>query len=154
MMRRQIATVLVTGPLIAATGQIVQAHARTVEFRGVLDNAPLEVKPKSNEVETDAVKEFKATGRNPYRGQEPALAEGKGLYLAHCQACHLPDGTGRIGPSLVGDEHTYPRVATDVGMFEVIYGGASGVMPSWSQRGMTQDEMLKIIAYVRSLKRP
>jgi cytochrome c-L len=38
-------------------------------------------------------------------------------------------------------------------MFEVIYGGASGVMPSWSKRGMTQDEMLEIIAYVRSLKK-
>ena len=52
---------------------------------------------------------------------------------------------------MVGTDWTYPRSATDVGMFEVIYGGASGAMQSFARRGMTQDQMLKIIAYVRSL---
>jgi len=122
-------------------------------FHHALDNSVLEVKPKPNEVETEAVKEFKATGKNIYVGQEQALADGRKLYQANCQTCHLPDGSGRIGPSLIGDNWVRERAATDLGMFEIIYGGSSGAMQSFARRGMTQDEMLRIIAYVRSLKK-
>lgn len=139
---------------ICTDGGLLPLRAAPVDFYSVLDSTPLEVKPQPNETETEAVKEFKSTGRNPYRGQETAQAEGKKLYESNCQVCHAPNATGGTGPSLVGDEYTYPRVTTDVGMLEVIYGGASGVMPSWSKRGMTQDQMLQIIAYVRSLKKP
>jgi cytochrome c-L len=124
-----------------------------VAFRHALDNSPLEVKPRPNEVETEAVKAFKSTGQNPYTGQEAALADGRKLYAANCQACHLPDGSGRIGPTLIGNTWVRERAGTDVGMFEIIYGGASGAMQSFARRGMTQDDMLKIIAYVRSLKK-
>ncbi len=124
-----------------------------VEFRHALDNSPLEVKPRPNEVETEAVKTFKATGTNPYLNQEAALAQGKKLYEANCQSCHLKDGSGRLGPSLIGDKWIRERAATDVGMFEVVYGGAAGAMQSFARRGMSQDDMLKIIAYVRSLKK-
>lgn len=130
------------------------AMAEPVVFRHALDNSPLEVKPRPNEVESEAVKSFKQTGKNVYIGDEAALAEGKRLYQTHCQSCHLPDGTGRLGPSLVGEKWIYERAATDVGMFEILYGGASGAMQSFARRGMTQDQMLKVIAYVRSLKKP
>jgi cytochrome c-L len=129
------------------------AMAEPIVFRHVLDNSPLEVKPRPNEVETEAVKRFKETGKDPYVGDEQALAEGKKLYRVECQACHLPDGAGRIGPSLIDDTSKYPRGTTDVGMFEILYGGASGAMQSFARRGMTQDQMLKVIAYVRSLKK-
>lgn len=129
------------------------AAADEVVFRNVLTGAPLDVKPHPNEVETEAVKQFKQTGVDPYRGDEQALAEGKKLYATYCQACHLPDGSGRMGPSLIGDEWAYPGSSKDVGMFEVIYGGASGAMQSFAKRGLTQDQILKIIAYVRSLKK-
>jgi cytochrome c-L len=124
-----------------------------IVFHHALDNSVLEVKPRPNEVETEAVKEFKATGKNVYVGQEQALADGRKLYQANCQTCHLPDGSGRIGPSLIGDNWVRERAATDLGMFEIIYGGSSGAMQSFARRGMTQDEMLRIIAYVRSLKK-
>ncbi len=140
--------------VICTDGQLFPVSASPVEFHSVLDNAPLKVESQPHEIETDAVKEFKSTGRNPYRGQDSALTEGKKLYESNCQACHAPNATGAIGPSLVGGKYIYPRVATDIGMFEVVYGGASGVMPSWSKRGMLQDQMLQIIAYVRSLKKP
>ena len=129
------------------------AMAEPIVFRYALDNAPLEVKPRPNEVETEAVKSFKETGKDPYVGDEQAIAEGKRLYQVNCQACHLPDGSGRIGPSLIDDTSKYPRGTTDVGMFEILYGGASGAMQSFARRGMTQDQMLKTIAYVRSLKK-
>ena len=45
----------------------------------------------------------------------------------------------------------YPQALTDPGMFSIIYGGASGAMQSFFRRGMQQDQMLKIIAYVRTL---
>ena len=152
MNRVAVAILSVIG-VIGTAGAPAPISAAPVEFYSVLDSTPLEIKPQPQEIETEAVRKFKATGLNPYRGQDKALAEGEALYQANCRACHGPHGAGAIGPSLVGDEHTYPRVATDVGMFEVIYGGASGVMPSWSKRGMTQDQMLLIIAYVRSLKK-
>jgi len=129
------------------------ADAQTVVFRHPLDDLPIEVKPLPNEQETDAVKEFHATGENHYRTSAEAVAEGKELYERHCQSCHLPDGSGRLGPSLVTDDWKYKRVATDVGMFEVIYAGAAGAMQSFFRRGVTQDETLKMIAYVRTLKK-
>lgn len=40
---------------------------------------------------------------------------------------------------------------TDPGMFAILYGAASGAMQSFHCRGTKQDEMLRIIAYVRAL---
>jgi cytochrome c-L len=142
---------LLAAPLLLV-GATKLARAE-IEFRHALDNSPLEIKPRANEVETEAVKEFKASGKNQYGGDEAALTEGKKLYLANCQACHLPDGSGRLGPSLISNTWIRERAATDIGMFEIIYGGSSGAMQSFARRGMTQDQMLKIIAYVRSLKK-
>jgi cytochrome c-L len=131
-----------------------ETKAEPIVFRHVLDNSPLEVKARPNEVETEAVKSFKETGANPYNNDQQALGEGKKLYQTHCQACHLPDGgSRRVGPSLIGEKWIHERAATDVGMFEIIYGGASGAMQSFARRGMTQDQMLKVIAYVRSLRK-
>lgn len=45
----------------------------------------------------------------------------------------------------------YKQVLTDPGMFAIIYDGASSAMQSFHRRGMKQDEMLRIIAYVRTL---
>src|SRR5215204_4211489 len=131
----------------------VEALAGPIVFRHALDNSQLEVKAQRNEIETEDVKSFKETGKNPYAGNQQALAEGKRLYQVNCQACHLPDGSGRIGSTLIADTWKYERAATDVGMFEILYGGASGAMQSFARRGMTQDQMLKVIAFVRSLKK-
>lgn len=124
-----------------------------VEFKNALTNAPLDVQPNKNEVETDAVKTFKESGQNPYNGDAAALEAGKKIYTTQCVACHLPDGTGRIGPNLVDDTVVHERVATDIGMFEIIYGGGAGAMQSFHKRGLSQDDILKVMAYVRSLKK-
>ena len=49
-----------------------------------------------------------------------------GFYQVNCQACHLPDGSGRIGSTLVADAWKHERATTDVGMFEILYGSAWG----------------------------
>ncbi len=132
---------------------IAAAHAADVpSFTSVIDDGPLDVKPLPGETLTPAVQKFYETGDDPYKGDAAALAEGKRLYAINCQACHLPDGSGQIGPSLIGTTHHYPRFTTDKGIFEIIYGGATGAMQPFGKR-LKQDEILKIIAYVRTLKK-
>jgi cytochrome c-L len=136
-----VAGALAPGPLAAA-----------VAFRHIAFGTPLDVTPRPDEVVTPAVTRFHETGQNPYVGDAAALADGKRLYETWCQSCHMPDGSGRIGPSLIGPQHIHERATTDVGLFEAVFGGALGAMQSFRDR-MTQDEILRVSAYVRSLRR-
>ena len=138
---------LVTGGL----GRSPASAGDLSDFKSPLDNSPMTFPLQAGEVETPAVKNFKATGVNEYRGNADAIADGKKLYTANCVVCHGADATGKMGPTLVGKDVVYPQALTDPGMFSLIYGGASGAMQSFARRGMQQDQMLKIIAYVRSL---
>ena len=126
------------------------AMADEITFRHPLDNKPLEFEYRPDQEITPAVETFHETGENPYAGDEEAIAEGKKLYAKYCQACHLPDGTGRIGPSLVDDEWKYERADTEVGRFEIIYAGAAGAMQAFGQR-IDQDAILKVMAYIDAL---
>ncbi|HWK40062.1 MAG TPA: c-type cytochrome [Hyphomicrobium sp.] len=132
---------------------IAAAPAVAVEFRSALDDSPIDIEPIKGEEFTDAVKSFHETGDNPYNGNADAIAAGKELYNQDCQVCHKPDGSGGMGPSLIDDTVINTRANTDVGMFEVIHSGAAGAMRPFSKRGMTQDQMLKIIAYIHTLKK-
>jgi cytochrome c-L len=138
--------------LAAVSGITFTAASGQPQFTSPLDDGPLEVKTLPGETITEGVQKFYDTGQNPYKGDAAALADGKRIYETFCQACHLPDGGGRIGPSLIGDTHHYPRFTTDKGMFEIIYGGATGAMQPFGKR-LTQDQILRVMAYVRSLKK-
>jgi cytochrome c-L len=122
-----------------------------VTFLHPMDNTPLQLDLLPSQQITSAVHEFRASKTNPYRGNAAAAAQGKPLYEQWCQACHLPDATGRIGPNLVDGEYRYPRANTEIGEFEIIYAGATGAMQAFGDR-ITQDDILKIMAYVQSLK--
>ena len=78
--------------------------------------------------------------------------QGRTLYDQWCASCHLADGTGHIGSNLIDSMYNYPRVATNVGMFEVIYAGGTGAMQAFGNR-LTQEEILKIMAFVSTLKK-
>jgi cytochrome c-L len=119
-----------------------------VQFLDPLNDEPLDV---PREDVSAAVAQFHEDGENPYTGDEQAIAEGQKLYARWCQACHLPDGTGRIGPSLVDDRWSHERTGTDVGKFEIIYAGGAGAMQAFGQR-LSQDEILKLIALLDSLR--
>ncbi len=121
-----------------------------IVFRHALDGKPLDMNFRPDQQITPAVEEFHRTAENPYSGDEQAIAKGKPLYERLCAACHLRDGTGRIGPNLVDDHVKYPQVATDKGMFEVIYGGAAGAMQAFGRR-IDQDQILKVMAYLETL---
>jgi cytochrome c-L len=123
-----------------------------VVFRHIVDDAPLDVAVRPNEPMTEAVKHFHATGEDLYVGKSEAIAEGGRHYETWCQSCHLPDGSGWIGSSLISDRYNYERTKTDVGLFEIIFAGGTGAMQPFRER-LTQDEILKVIAYLHSLKR-
>jgi cytochrome c(L) len=100
---------------------------------------------KPREAFSEAVIKFHKTGQNPCNVDSEALGEGKDLYTSICQTCHVPDGSGRIGPSLIDRQHH--QIATDIGLFEIVFGGAGGAMQPFSKR-LSQDQILKVIVYV------
>jgi cytochrome c-L len=124
-----------------------------VAFRDVLSGKPLDVPLPEGAQRTEAVVHFHKTGENLYNGKESAIEAGKKVYARLCASCHLSNLAGRMGPSLVDNESKYPRMNTDVGVFEIIYGGGAGAMQAFSKRGMSQDEMLQVIAYINSQRK-
>ena len=122
-----------------------------IQFYHTIEGTPLDLSlaPKEGR-DTEAVKHFLDTGENIYTGDEAALPEGESLYLTACSGCHGHYGEGKIGPGLNDTYLTYPKNETDKGLFETMYGGASGMMgPQYSHLNL--DEMLKIIAWIRHL---
>ncbi|WP_088348875.1 MULTISPECIES: c-type cytochrome [Rhodomicrobium] len=138
-------------PPPAAPGGGAPASGGEVEFHHVLDGRKIELTYKPEQQITEAVASFHKTAQNPYNDNPDAVAEGKKLYDQWCAACHLKDATGRIGPNLIDNDHLYPQTATDKGMFEIVYAGGAGAMQAFGRR-MTQDQILKVLAYVKSLK--
>lgn len=138
-------------PLAVLLALAVLPAAGEITFRHALDNEPLAFEYRPDQEITPAVEAFRRTGENPYLGDEDAIAAGKKLYAQYCQACHMPDGSGRIGPNLVDDQWKYERAGTAVGRFEIIYAGAAGAMQAFGRR-MDQDEILKVMAYIDALR--
>lgn len=143
-------------PLLAGfilVGAGLAPSLAAIAFENALDDTPLDVTPEPGETVTDAVKQFHETGVNPYDGNAEAIADGKSLYTSNCQLCHSDTLKGGAfgAPSLIDDKLRHSRVVGDVGMFEVVYGGAAGAMAGFKGR-LTQDQILKVIAYVRSVK--
>lgn len=111
--------------------------------------------------DTPAAKEFLATGKNPYIGNEEAIAKGQKVFqLYSCTQCHGPEAKGQVGPGLIGPDFKYPKNATNKGMFETIWHGTNGGMggkgigimdPTDPKNGISPDEMLKVIAWIRSV---
>jgi cytochrome c-L len=124
------------------------SSGQEIKFLHSLDNKPLKL--PVDDVSQSAT-EFYQTGINPYKDNPKAIATGSDLYQQWCQSCHLKDGSGRIGPSIVDDKYNYSRGDTDVGLFEIIFGGGTGAMQAFGNR-MSPDEMLQLMAFIQTLK--
>lgn len=134
------------------------SDAKMVEFVTTQDGKPLEIKPEL--FDTPAAKEFMSTGKNSYVGNQEAAERGKKLFqLYSCTQCHGGDGQGQTGPSLHGPDYKYAKDATNKGMFETIWHGTNGGMgakgkglmdPTDPNNGLSVDETLKIIAWIRT----
>ncbi len=139
-------------PAVAAEGAD-EAEQEQLIFTHVLDGAELDVyTPLPDEEFTPEVEEFHVTGENPYTGDEQAIEDGAQLYRQWCQACHMPDGSGRMGPALNDDRFRHEEAATDKGEFEIIYGGAAGAMQAFGDR-IEQDGILRLMAFTETLRR-
>jgi cytochrome c-L len=113
--------------------------------------SPLAFDLRPEEEITPAVEQFHQTAANAYSGDPAAIEEGKEIHAKLCQACHLADGSGRIGPSLADDEGARARTGTDLGRFEIIYAGGAGAMQAFGQR-LDQDQILQVMAYLEVLR--
>lgn len=147
-MTRYLAAAVVLANSLALTP--AGAGEQDETYRYVLDGSPLEV-PTEGEDLSEAVKRFHGTGENPYVGDEGAVEDGKEIYQETCAACHMPDGSGRIGPSFLDDQWNYDYTATMRGRFAIVFGGGAGAMQSFSDR-LTQDQILRVLAYIEKLR--
>ncbi|PKO42923.1 MAG: cytochrome C [Betaproteobacteria bacterium HGW-Betaproteobacteria-22] len=137
----------------AAAGDI-----KKIDLVATQDGAPLKIDAKL--FDTPAAKEFISTGKNPYIGDEEAIKAGKKVFnLYSCVACHGGHAEGAVAPGLTGPEFKYAKNATNKGMFETIWHGTNGGMgakglglmqPDNPAEGLKVDEVLKVIAFVRS----
>lgn len=128
---------------------------KAVQFVATQDGQPMEIDHKM--FDTAAAKEFLATGKNPYIGNEEAIKEGKKKFnLFSCVACHGGHGEGAVGPGLIGENFRYAKNATNKGMFETIWHGTNGGMGAKGfglmapDDGLKPDDVLKVIAFIRS----
>lgn len=86
--------------------------------------------------------------KNPFEGDEAALADGKRLYNQfNCSGCHAAGG-GAIGPPLMDDEWIYGSSGANI-FWTIIEGRPQG-MPAFGGR-IVDDQAWRIVAYVRSL---
>jgi cytochrome c oxidase cbb3-type subunit 3 len=85
---------------------------------------------------------------NPYRGDAAAVAEGSQVFATICSACHKPDGTGLVGPSLVDPYWKYGR--GDADLFQTVSGGRPLGMPPWGPQ-LGDEKIWKVLAYLETL---
>lgn len=89
---------------------------------------------------------------NPYGAGEGPVEEGRFLYIRmNCAYCHAFDGTGGMGPDLTDNQWRYG--SSDVDLFNTIYRGRAQGMPAWGPV-LTEDQIWKLVAYVRYLGSP
>lgn len=87
---------------------------------------------------------------NPFTGDPDAIAQGKRLWAeTGCYACHGKEAGGAVGPDLTDDQWVYRP--TDATIFKAIAKGRKGTtMVGWSS-SLTDEQIWKVIAYIRSL---
>jgi cytochrome c-L len=132
-----------------------EINSKPITFVKTTDGSPFSIDP--NLFDSAAAKHFLITGENSYIGDAEAINYGKKRYnLWSCTQCHGPTAKGQVGPGLTGPDFRYPKDATNKGMFETIWAGTNGGMGAKGfglmvpDDGITPDELLKIIAFIRS----
>lgn len=104
--------------------------------------------------------------KNPFTGSAEAIKEGRGLFLSYsCNGCHGGTGGGGMGPPINNvvwiygsDDDTLFRLITlgsddlqKAGYFRKGMENVVGPMPPVGQLVKSDDELWKIIAFIRSI---
>ncbi|MBS1817275.1 MAG: c-type cytochrome [Acidobacteria bacterium] len=88
---------------------------------------------------------------NPLSGNAVAIQTGMGLFRSRCADCHGMDARGVRGPDLT---QVWASGRTDGGLFRTLRRGIPGTeMPSVGPR-TPDDEVWKILAYLKTLAAP
>jgi cytochrome c oxidase cbb3-type subunit 3 len=87
---------------------------------------------------------------NPFRGDATALADGKLVFEQICAACHKPDGSGLVGPSLVDPYWKYG--SSDPELFATVSEGRPAGMPGWGVQ-LGAEKIWKALVYLEQLPR-
>lgn len=123
----------------------------SLDLRNTISGEPLNLDDAlPEERDTEAVKQFLATGHDPYIDVQTCFPSGKDYFLTACSGCHGEYGEGKIGPNLGDDYWTYPVNTTDTGFFSTVFGGANGMMGPHNG-DLTLDQILRVMAWVRHL---
>lgn len=85
---------------------------------------------------------------NPFRGDAAAIAEGQQVFNTICAACHKPDASGLVGPSLVDPFWKYGN--TDADLFQTVAKGRPAGMPAWESQ-LGTEKIWKSLAYLETL---
>jgi putative heme-binding domain-containing protein len=91
---------------------------------------------------------------NPYWGKTDAIGQGEAIYNQSCTTCHGFNGeAGEIGPAIVLNmQSSLKNELSENQILDVIRNGGPGnLMPAWTGK-LSDDDILKIGAYIHSLK--
>ena len=74
--------------------------------------------------------------------------DGAAIYSQRCATCHGDSGGGGIGPALADGRMVtrFPDAADQIGIVTV----GRGQMPSFSDRGLTADEIAAVVEFTRT----
>src|SRR4051794_3817383 len=88
---------------------------------------------------------------NPFSTSVEAVIEGRATYLKYgCAGCHGMGGGGGMGKPLIDDEWKFG--SDDKTLFKLIRGEIpQQTMPNAIGKAMTDDEVWKVLLYVRSV---
>lgn len=145
-----VAAIIGFAPTLLFAGE-----GQQLTFTDTRNGETLKLKP-----DTEQAKQFVRTGKNPYIGNAEAIKQGQKLYhLYSCGQCHGHQAQGQTAKGLTGPNYNHSKSANDKGMFEIIHAGTNGGMspkgqglmdPSDPSNGLSVDEALKVIAWIRS----
>jgi cytochrome c oxidase cbb3-type subunit 3 len=99
---------------------------------------------------TEAAEAVKAAlpTENPYRGDAAGIEAGAQGFATICVACHKPDASGLVGPSLVDPYWKYGN--SDAELFETVSAGRPGGMPPWGAQ-LGNEKIWQALAYLETL---
>ncbi len=87
--------------------------------------------------------------KNPYAGQQAAVAAGSRLYATNCSSCHGTHGQGNGAMPALAQGPTQSASDGDVFWF-ITTGAVDKGMPSWST--LSERQRWQLVAYLKSLK--
>lgn len=125
----RLAILLTASTIIASPTAF--AAGKPVQFANTKDGKPLQIKPEY--FDTEQSRKFLESGKNPHIGDKAAIDRGKKVFqLYSCTQCRGGSTQDQTGPGLTGPNFKYAKNTTD------------------PNNGMSPDEILKLIAWVRS----